>query len=90
MERRESVRSLESLRGNSYERVWPQRPLNRTVASIGHAKIKRKWKNQGGEENTTSIKRRLRLSKKQRESSSLRPAPRLNAILAQVADDKAF
>jgi hypothetical protein len=38
----------------------------------------------------TSIKRRLRFSKKQRESNSLGRAARLNAILAQVAEDKAF
>ena len=34
--------------------------------------------------------RRLRFSKKQRESSILRRAARLTAILVQVAEDKAF
>jgi hypothetical protein len=53
-------------------------------------KSKRKSKNQGGEENATSLKRRLRFSKKQRGASSLRRATWLNAILAQVAEDKAF
>jgi hypothetical protein len=60
------------------------------VAGFGRVKIKAQIENQGGEENATPIKRRLRFSQKQRESSSLRRAARLNAILAQVADDKAF
>jgi hypothetical protein len=41
-----------------------------------------------GEENATLLKRHLRLSKKHRETSSLRRAARLNAILGQVAEDK--
>jgi len=45
LERRKSVRSSESLRGNRQER-WPQHPLNRTVAGFNRAKIKGKSKNQ--------------------------------------------
>jgi hypothetical protein len=59
------------------------------VAGFGDAKIKAQIK-KSGEENATSLKRRLRFSKKQRESSSLRCAAQLNAILARVAEDKAF
>jgi hypothetical protein len=65
-------------------RAQPKRSQNQRLGLQINRKIRR------GEENATSIKRRLRFSKKQRESSSLRRAARLNAILAQVADDKAF
>jgi hypothetical protein len=60
------------------------------VPGFGRVKIKAQTENQAGEKNATSIKRRLRFSKKQWESRSLRRVARLNGILAQVADDKAF
>jgi hypothetical protein len=60
------------------------------VAGSGRAKIKAQIeKGRRGEKNATSLKRRLRFSKKQREPSGLRRAARLNAILALVAEDKA-
>jgi hypothetical protein len=61
------------------------------VAGFGRAKIKAQIeKSGGGEKNATSIKRRLRLSKKQRESSSLRRAAQFTAICPNLIQRAGF
>jgi hypothetical protein len=60
------------------------------VAGFGRAKIKAQIENQARRGERDFDQTAFTLFKKQRESSSLGRAARLNAILAQVAEDKAF
>jgi hypothetical protein len=64
--------------------------LNRIVAGFGRVKMKAQIENLTGREERDFDQTAFTLFQKATGSRSLRRAARLNAILAQVAEDKAF